>query len=1164
MATTVGQLIVNDCLPKEFRDYTRVLDSNGLEDLLQRVASERPELYSEITKNLMDIGNDAAFDTGVTLRLSDCETKFDKRPFLKIISDAEDRIEADTSLSDAEKKKALGEVYDKVQASIEKQVYDTELKAHNQLALQVASKARGNKMQLAQFISTPGSFPDNNGNTVPMFIQHSFAEGLTPAEYWAGSYGTRTSTVQGKIATAKGGAFGKLLSQSANNQVIVEDDCGGVNGVPMPLDDDDNLGAVLAVKAGKYGAGTIITKSVLSDLRRNKNIDEIVIRSPMTCGCKNGVCSKCAGIRETGSFPPIGYNLGTNAASAFAERITQGALNCLAEGTLVRMADGTTKPIELINPGDMVFGSSLTGEIAPTKVLNFFDQGIQPCVRTVFSSLKYADKTVILESTTEHPVLGVTSSNDQKRKVKVGDPAEDFITYVWEKGPDTDPEEYQRISQKSIGERHVYDIEVACDGHLFLLSNGLDVGNTKHCLSEGTLVRMADGTTKAIECIHAGDRVIGSDACGNLKPVVVTDTFDNGIEPCVRTVFRKSRCRSDAEDVIIESTTEHKILGAKVSPVSNLCSSTKSPVKIGTKARKFVASLPSSFDDTGMINEPYARILGVLLGDGCYTKSVTKVYVSCSDETTIRELNDYLKPMGLALHRRKYHSGIYYGLSMIGDHCADNLGNPVKNYLIKHGMYGKYAHDKDIPSVVWSWDNQSVGDLLGGFISADGSVCRSSDGRPIVAIASTSKSMLKHMQELLQIRFGISTSVITRTGKTGSVINAVEKEYGVYYRKHDQYQMTISNVDMLSRVLRYIHIPGTKSSLLKEYVDGCLAGRHARPHSNTMTRIVQEDIGMRHVYDITVDCPDHLFLLANGLIVSNSGRLASGAGQYQGFSMFTSLAKVPKSYPDKATLSSVDGEVVDIKDAPQGGKYIFISDGSTTKEHYVPTGYDVLVKSGDQVEEGDQLSDGVINPAELVHYKGIGEARRYWAKRFTQGIRDSGMKGNRRNAEVLAKTLINNVELEDESDVGLPGDVTTYTKWAFGYRPRKDTKILKPSAARGMFLEQPVLHYTIGTRITPSVIKMMDKFGQTQIFANPKRPNVIPFMQRVEDSNAVRDDWMARLSTTYLKDRLVEDAQRGSVSHLHSTEPSPGLAKGVEFGTWGQPGSNNKSTTFTY
>lgn len=1179
MATTVGQILVNDCLPPEFRDYTRVMDSNGLEDLLQRVAKESPEKYREITKKLMDAGDEAAFDNGVTLRLSDCETGFDKKPYLKIVADAEKAIDSDKNLSDVERNKALGEVYSNVQASIEKGVYDTELKSGNQLALQVASKARGSKNQLAQFIATPGTFPDSSGNTVPMFIQHSFAEGLTPAEYWAGSFGTRTSTVQcltpdtevlmgdwsikkiglirpgdivmgstkdgkiyptkvvrfynngiqpvydfkfrrfgskneflsvkatenhkmlgtkakqrknprakwfpapdlhplseakvpksrnsdfrlslargcisncilkqenhpealllglltgdgcvthtnftfscadktlvkditpylaslglklhqtksagytwqfqdihhsnhgkylakssfsgrehrfvnknrvvvweelgdrysydkilpstiwnwddesviayisgiivtdgcvyshnlgfsgkykrtknvegfslemtseavvtgimnllrirfgiygetvtiswredkgrptyrfsinhpemmskfkeifknipgvrreklrglsttvsrntprvecsaysktfignlptvdievesddhmfvlanglissnSKIATAKGGAFGKLLSQSANNQVVVTDDCGGVNGVPMPIDDDDNLGAVLAQKTGKYNPGTVITKSVLADLRKDKKIDEIVIRSPMTCGCKDGVCSKCAGIREMGDFPPIGYNLGTNAASAFAERITQGALNCLAEGTLVRMADGTTKPIEQVNVGEYVLGISSKGDIEKTKVVGKYDQGEQQCLKTIFSDGIHDD--AVLESTSGHPVLAAVA---------------------W-------------------------------------------------------------------ECGHA-----------------------NG-------------------------------------------------------TGKFPVGLQCDF----MLVEAYQQ--------------------------------------------------------------------------------------KD-------------------------------------------------------------TS--------------------------------------FSRLL--------------------------------MNRVAQEHIGNRHCYDLEVENETHVFMLKCGIFCGNTkhqGRLASGTGQYQGFGMITSMAKVPKSYPDKATLASIDGEVTAINDAPQGGKYVMMSNGSGEKEHYVPTGYGILVKPGDKLEAGDQLSDGVINPAELVEYKGIGEARKYWAQRFTKGIRDSGMKGNRRNAEVLAKTLINNVELEEEDPAGLPGDITTYNKWAYTFKPRPDTKILNPSAAVGQYLEQPVLHYTIGTRITPSVAKTLSKFGQDKIFANPNRPNVTPFMQRVEDSNAVRDDWMARLGTTYLKDRLIEDAQRGAISRLHSTEPNPGLAKGIEFGTWGQPGSKNKSETFTY
>ena len=629
MVTTVGQVIVNEALPPRFRDYGRVMDSNGIEEVLEAVARDAPEEYAGVTKRLMDIGNDAAFDTGTTIRLSDLRPAYDKRPLLKALDIAEGRIRGDRSLAEAQKSEMVERLYDRANSRLMDETYGAELARRNQLALQVASRARGNKTQLAAFISSPGTYSTPSGKMVPMFIRHSFAEGLTPAEYWAGSFGARTGVVSTKTATAKGGAFGKLLSASAISQVITSDDCETAAGLPVRLDDDDNIGAVLARPAGPYDAGTVITKSVLSELRKDRGLDEIVVRSPVTCGCKDGVCSKCAGIRETGGFPPIGYNLGTNAASAFAERITQQGLN------------------------------------------------------------------------------------------------------------------------------------------------------------------------------------------------------------------------------------------------------------------------------------------------------------------------------------------------------------------VKH-----------------------------------------------------------------------------------------------------------------------------------------------------------------------------------------SGKKADGKGRFSGFNVFTGLAKVPKVFPDRATISSVDGTVSRIEDAPQGGTYIYVADShGASSRHYVAPGYGIEVKVGDELEAGDQMSDGVIDPSELVKYKGIGEARRYWANRFTQAIRDSGMAANRRNAEVLARTVMNTVRLnsEDEAGEGLPGDVVTYTRWSNGFKPRADSALVAPAASSvGKYLEQPVLHYTIGTRITPSVLRTLRKFKVDRMMVNDAEPDVTPFMERIEDSNAEKPDWMARLGTTYLKSRLQEDVARGAESRLHSTEPYPGIAKGVEFGDWGSPLSKNRSEHFTY
>ena len=681
---------------------------------------------------------------------------------------------------------------------------------------------------------------------------------------------------------------------------------------------------------------------------------------------------------------------------------------------------------------------------------------------------------------------------------------------------------------------------------------------------------MADWSVKPIEDIKIGDSVMGCDIKGHVSPVRVVDTFDNGLEPCVRTTFRKIRLRASTEDLVVESTKNHKVLGVCGGTPYMIAKRSMQPIKVGSSDKIFIAEATTSFDDSGLAREPLAALLGVLIGDGCYTESVHGVYMSCSDQTEIVDLRKVLEPLDLTITKLKYHNGIYYRVSTVRNDNPDRLGNPVQNKLVKYGMYGKYAHDKDVPNTIFTWDNQSVAEFIGGFIAADGSVYTYASDKVGIAFASTSLRMLQHIQELLLVRFGIQTSAITRTAKAGGEIRAVEDKYGLYYRKHEQYQFTLSTLAAMELVLKHIPIPGVKQEKVRAFVEKARTKEKiVNKRTRGYLRVSQEDIGTRHVYDIHVANSDHLFLLANGLIVSNSGKVTRGKGQYQGFEMLTSLAKVPKIFPDRATLATIDGEVTKIEDAPQGGTYIYVTAdrGGEEKRHYVAPGYDLDVKVGDTVEAGDQMSDGVIDPSELVKYKGIGEGRRYWANRFTQAIRDSGMAGNRRNAEVLARTVMNTVKLNSEEAAGdgLPGDVTTYTNWSYGFKPRPNSTIVAPTVASiGKYLEQPVLHYTIGTRITPSVINTMKKFKVANVMVNDTEPDVTPFMERIEDSNAEKKDWMARLGTTYLKSRLQEDVARGAESHLHSTEPYPGIAKGVEFGDWGQPLSKNKSEHFTY
>ena len=127
-----------------------------------------------------------------------------------------------------------------------------------------------------------------------------------------------------RFVLANGAIVGnsKKIMQASHRQVVTEPDCRTEAGIPVDAQDPDNAGAVLARSAGGVPAGTIIDAEVMRKLGDAK----ILVRSPMTCNAINGVCAHCAGIRERGTFPEVGDNIGITAAQAIGEKVSQGTL----------------------------------------------------------------------------------------------------------------------------------------------------------------------------------------------------------------------------------------------------------------------------------------------------------------------------------------------------------------------------------------------------------------------------------------------------------------------------------------------------------------------------------------------------------------------------------------------------------------------------------------------------------------------------------------------------------------------------------------------------------------------------------------------------------------------------------------------------------------------
>jgi DNA-directed RNA polymerase subunit beta' len=195
----------------------------------------------------------------------------------------------------------------------------------NPLALQILSKARGNPGQLTAITASPGIYTDANDEIVPLFVRRSYAEGLSPAEYYAATFGTRKGVISTKFATRDAGDFGKQLNTAAADLIVTEEDCGTSNGIPVSVGDKDSIGALLAKDVSGYKAEAPVTGRMLNKLEND--YDKIAVRSPITCQAKGGVCKKCVGLRENGKLPELRQAVGIQASSALAERIAQGSLN---------------------------------------------------------------------------------------------------------------------------------------------------------------------------------------------------------------------------------------------------------------------------------------------------------------------------------------------------------------------------------------------------------------------------------------------------------------------------------------------------------------------------------------------------------------------------------------------------------------------------------------------------------------------------------------------------------------------------------------------------------------------------------------------------------------------------------------------------------------------
>lgn len=491
LKTTVGQLLINDALPEDLRDYKRVLDGKGVKSLMTDLAQRYPERYRDIVYRLTRLGAKAAQEEGgMSVGVEHLQKPAEVRELQDQIRRRLNAIYSRDDLTDKQKSeliiRTVGE-YDTKQQSV---VMDAAKRANNPLFRQINSGSRGKPMNLVSLLGSDLLYTDHRGNVIPIPVLRSYAEGLSPAEYWAGSYGARSGIVATKFSTADSGFLSKQLNAAVHRLVVADQDEDEKSEAALPrgyvtsVDDGDNEGALLAMPAGGYARNTPLTPKILRHLKQ-QNIKKLLVRSPLVGGSpEGGVYARDVGIRETGKLPGIGEFVGLQAAQALTEPLSQGML-CLVGGTEVRMADGSVKVIEEIRVGDSVLGSDQSGNTFPVAVVNTYVNGVKECWETTFS---VQGDEIALHSSLDHKLLVKRTKGEGRRswsRLEVSPAGDvclgDAALYVDGEGDKAVIRFADFAVARLLGELPTYDIEVDSRDHLFVLANGLVVSNSsKH------------------------------------------------------------------------------------------------------------------------------------------------------------------------------------------------------------------------------------------------------------------------------------------------------------------------------------------------------------------------------------------------------------------------------------------------------------------------------------------------------------------------------------------------------------------------------------------------------------------------------------------------------------------------------------------------------------
>ena len=378
--TTVGRTLLTEIVPMEvdFAYYNRVLDKKKLAELIDityRLCGSKDTVL--LADALRTWGYHQSTRAGISFSIKDLTIPQSKQGLL-------DKANTEVASIEDQYTEGLitqGERYNKVidiWAQVTDQVADEMMKAistdkiegpngeirecpsFNPIFIMADSGARGSATQIRQLAGMRGLMAKPSGEIIETPITANFREGLSVLQYFISTHGARKGLADTALKTANSGYLTRRLVDVAQDSVIAEFDCGTIDGIEIgPLIE----GGEIIEPLGERILGRVALEDVydpytddmlvetnteineeLVEIIENSGLEEVTIRSPLTCRTRGGVCVLCYG-RDLarGKLVNIGETVGIIAAQSIGEPGTQLTMRTFhIGGAASRQAEAST------------------------------------------------------------------------------------------------------------------------------------------------------------------------------------------------------------------------------------------------------------------------------------------------------------------------------------------------------------------------------------------------------------------------------------------------------------------------------------------------------------------------------------------------------------------------------------------------------------------------------------------------------------------------------------------------------------------------------------------------------------------------------------------------------------------------------------------------------